>query len=239
MFRGLLAPKITVSFLFIKNKSMNKFHFLSFILWAVAIWGIWAFALNSNYLKSDGTPDFQALKSTSNDNRLNAEMRDALMDGLTKMDEKINQCDKKIHALGAWNVWSSATALPNLISTPISFPNIDGHCQWSYTTYTHPEWETPACYEEREIEAYNGNRYHGGWWPTINVCIQKPTYTTKESCEQANFERWYTQRWDNGCEVIWWIRTTQNCSNLQNETICNTKSWCSWTASPSIIGIWS
>jgi hypothetical protein len=23
------------------------------------------------------------------------------MDGLTKMDEKINQCDKKIHALGA------------------------------------------------------------------------------------------------------------------------------------------
>ena len=209
---------------------MNKFHFLSFLLWAVAIWGIWAFALNSNYLKSDGTPDFQKLKSTypENNNRLSAEMRDALMDGLTKMDEKINQCDKKIHALEAWNIWSN---------TPINRDD-HGHCQWSYTTYTHPEWETPACYDEREHHLHSAGR---DWWawPTINVCIQKPTYTTKESCEQANFERWYTQRWDNGCEVIWWIRTTQNCSNLQNETICHTKSWCSWTASPSIIGIWS
>ena len=203
----------------------------------VLVWFLiagWAIFAIQSYASSQGTlpseSEISKLKSTypENNNRLSAEMRDALMDGLTKMDEKINQCDKKIHALGAWNIWSN---------TPINRDD-HGHCQWSYTTYTHPEWETPACYDERERHLHPAGQ---DWWawPTINVCIQKPTYTTKESCEQANFERWYTQRWDNGCEVIWWIRTTQNCSNLQNETICNTKSWCSWTASPSIIGIWS
>ena len=203
---------------------MNKFHFLSFLLWAVAIWGIWAFALNSNYLKSDGTPDFQALKSTSNDNRLNAEMRDALMDGLMEMDEKINRLSKRIDAVWKIHSWI----------TPPTRLEINGHCQWSYTTYTYPEGETPACYDEEERHI---NRAGRDWWAwkTINVCIPKTTYTTKESCEQANFERWYTQRWDEGCEVIWWIRTTHNCSNLQNKYLCTTKSWCSWKTSTTTL----
>ena len=68
---------------------MRKFNFLSFLIGVIAVGGVGAFALTSQYLKSDGTPDFQKLKSTANENRLNAEMRDQLMDGLSKMQEKI------------------------------------------------------------------------------------------------------------------------------------------------------
>ena len=70
---------------------MKKFNFLSFLIGIIAVGGVGAFALTSQYLKSDGTPDFQKLKSTypENNNRLSAEMRDQLMDGLSKMQEKI------------------------------------------------------------------------------------------------------------------------------------------------------
>lgn len=68
---------------------MRKFNFLSFLIGVIAVGGVGAFALSSQYLKSDGTPNFQELKSTANKNRLNAEMRDQLMDGLSKMQEKI------------------------------------------------------------------------------------------------------------------------------------------------------
>ena len=68
---------------------MRKFNFLSFLIGVIAVGGVGAFALSSQYLKSDGTPNFQELKSTANENRLNAEMRDQLMDGLSKMQEKI------------------------------------------------------------------------------------------------------------------------------------------------------
>ena len=68
---------------------MRKFNFLSFLIGVIAVGGVGAFALSSQYLKSDGTPDFQKLKSTANENRLNAQMRDQLMDGLSKMQEKI------------------------------------------------------------------------------------------------------------------------------------------------------
>lgn len=49
--------------------------------WGVLVWGA------GQYLKSDGTPNFQKLKSTSNGNHLTAEMRDDLMDGLSKMQQ--------------------------------------------------------------------------------------------------------------------------------------------------------
>ncbi len=68
---------------------MKKFNFLSFLIGVIAVGGVGAFALTSQYLKSDGTPDFQKLKSTANENRLNAEMRDQLMDGLSKMQAQL------------------------------------------------------------------------------------------------------------------------------------------------------
>ena len=70
---------------------MRKFNFLSFLIGIIAVGGVGAFALTSQYLKSDGTPDFQKLKSTypENNNRLSAEMRDQLMDGLSKMQAQI------------------------------------------------------------------------------------------------------------------------------------------------------
>ncbi len=68
---------------------MRKFNFLSFLIGVIAVGGVGAFALSSKYLKSDGTPNFQELKSTRNSNQLNSEMRDQLMDGLSKMQEKI------------------------------------------------------------------------------------------------------------------------------------------------------
>ena len=46
------------------------------------VWG------TGKYLKTDWTPDFQKLKSTNNGNQLTAEMRDELMDGLSKMQQK-------------------------------------------------------------------------------------------------------------------------------------------------------
>ena len=78
---------------------MRKFNFLSFLIGIIAVGGVGAFALTSQYLKSDGTPDFQKLKSTANENRLNAEMRDQLMDGLSKMQEQVNSCEKKISVI--------------------------------------------------------------------------------------------------------------------------------------------
>ena len=45
------------------------------------VWG------TGKYLKTDWTPDFQKLKSTNNGNQLTAEMRDELMDGLSKMQQ--------------------------------------------------------------------------------------------------------------------------------------------------------
>lgn len=69
---------------------MKKFNFLSFLLGVIAIWGISVFALSSQYLKSDGTPDFQKLKSISNGNKLNAQMRDSLMDGLSILQQQSN-----------------------------------------------------------------------------------------------------------------------------------------------------
>ncbi len=78
---------------------MRKFNFLSFLIGVIAVGGVGAFALTSQYLKSDGTPDFQKLKSTANENRLNAQMRDQLMDGLSKMQEQVNSCEKKISVI--------------------------------------------------------------------------------------------------------------------------------------------
>lgn len=78
---------------------MRKFNFLSFLIGVIAVGGVGAFALTSQYLKSDETPDFQKLKSTANENRLNAEMRDQLMDGLSKMQEQVNSCEKKISVI--------------------------------------------------------------------------------------------------------------------------------------------
>ena len=45
------------------------------------VWG------TGKYLKTDWTPDFQKLKSTNNGSQLTAEMRDELMDGLSKMQQ--------------------------------------------------------------------------------------------------------------------------------------------------------
>ena len=74
---------------------MRKFNFLSFLIGVIAVGGVGAFALSSQYLKSDGTPNFQKLKSTANENRLNAEMRDQLWMDSQKCKSKLIPVKRK------------------------------------------------------------------------------------------------------------------------------------------------
>lgn len=187
---------------------MNKFNLLSFLLGAVAIWGIGVFALSSNYLKSDGTPNFEALKSTANDNRLNAQMRDSLMDGLTKINQKIT------------NIETRLSILEN--------KKENYSCKGTYTktSLTYPKWWTPKCYHEREITVGYGWRE-----AAIEklICTPKPEYTTMENCEKAWFD-WGVAK--NPCDgVIKWTpsTTTHSCKELWTQNACASETWCLWT----------
>ena len=71
------------SFIISKMKKSNVMYVLfGMMVVGLGSWGV--FAAN-NYLKPDGTPNFQELKSTKNGNKLTAEMWDNLMDWLSKV----------------------------------------------------------------------------------------------------------------------------------------------------------
>lgn len=65
-----------------KKQMLGAGIFILTLCCGLLVWG------TGKYLKTDWTPDFQKLKSTNNGNQLTAEMRDELMDGLSKMQQK-------------------------------------------------------------------------------------------------------------------------------------------------------
>ena len=73
------------------------------------VWG------TGKYLKTDWTPDFQKLKSTNNGSQLTAEMRDELMDGLSKMQQGQGSSNQK-HT--KWDIPKGAIMAFNLSSCP-------------------------------------------------------------------------------------------------------------------------
>ena len=193
---------------------MNKFHFLSFLLWAVAIWGIWAFAFSSKtYILNK--QNFQSLKAAKHDYRLTDKMRDELLDKLTIQQ---NEIDEKLYTLTAGNKQSDI--------------QVKFSCKGSYTTRTslYPDGKTPACYEEREIRVHNGNSYHGGWWPSRTICIARSIYTTQESCKKAWFDRGVANQHGGDCDITpaRVQQTTHSCETFKDQNSCSAQNWCRW-----------
>lgn len=107
---------------------MNKGNLFSFFLGVatIGLLGRGVFAATTSYLKTDGTPDFQKLKSTSNNNQLNSQMRNDLMDGLSKLQTQQNSI------IPAWAVMAF-----NLASCPAGwtrFTDADGRFIMGYPT---------------------------------------------------------------------------------------------------------
>ena len=76
------------------------------------VWG------TGKYLKTDWTPDFQKLKSTNNGNQLTAEMRDELMDGLSKMQQGQGSSQKFDPKHAEWDIPKGAIMAFNLSFCP-------------------------------------------------------------------------------------------------------------------------
>lgn len=76
------------------------------------VWG------TGKYLKTDWTPDFQKLKSTNNGNQLTAEMRDELMDGLSKMQQGQGSSQTFNQEHTKWGIPKGAIMAFNLSSCP-------------------------------------------------------------------------------------------------------------------------
>lgn len=76
------------------------------------VWG------TGKYLKTDWTPDFQKLKSTNNGNQLTAEMRDELMDGLSKMQQGQGSSQKFDPKHPEWDIPKGAIMAFNLSFCP-------------------------------------------------------------------------------------------------------------------------
>ena len=76
------------------------------------VWG------TGKYLKTDWTPDFQKLKSTNNGNQLTAEMRDELMDGLSKMQQGQGSSQKFDPEHAEWDIPKGAIMAFNLSFCP-------------------------------------------------------------------------------------------------------------------------
>ena len=64
-----------------KKQMLSAGIFILTLCCGLLVWG------TGKYFKADWTPDFQKLKSTNNGNQLTAEMRDDLMDGLSKIQQ--------------------------------------------------------------------------------------------------------------------------------------------------------
>lgn len=115
-------------------------------------WGV--FAAN-NYLKPDGTPNFQELKSTKNGNKLTAEMWDNLMDGLSKMQQ---------------NWASNTTPWLEIPKGAVMAFNLETCPQW---------WKRFAAADGRFIMGTQGGNSYNGYWPMKNVGAQWGTASIK------------------------------------------------------------
>ena len=86
--------------------------FMLTICCGLLVWG------TGKYLKTDWTPDFQKLKSTNNGNQLTAEMRDELMDGLSKMQQGQGSSQTFNQEHTKWDIPKGAIMAFNLSSCP-------------------------------------------------------------------------------------------------------------------------
>ena len=112
------------------------------------VWG------TGKYLKTDWTPDFQKLKSTNNGNQLTAEMRDELMDGLSKMQQGQGSSQTFNQEHTKWGIPKGAIMAFNLSSCP----------EW---------WSRFAEADDRFIMGSNSNIRGKGGKSEINITISQ------------------------------------------------------------------
>ena len=112
------------------------------------VWG------TGKYLKTDWTPDFQKLKSTNNGNQLTAEMRDELMDGLSKMQQGQGSSQTFDPKHAKWDIPKGAIMAFNLSSCP----------EW---------WSRFAEADDRFIMGSNSNIKGKGGKSEINITISQ------------------------------------------------------------------
>lgn len=112
------------------------------------VWG------TGKYLKTDWTPDFQKLKSTNNGSQLTAEMRDELMDGLSKMQQGQGSSQTFNQKHTKWDIPKGAIMAFNLSSCP----------EW---------WSRFAEADGRFIMGSNSNIKGKGGKSEINITISQ------------------------------------------------------------------
>ena len=95
-----------------KKQMLGAGIFILTLCCGLLVWG------TGKYLKTDWTPDFQKLKSTNNGNQLTAEMRDELMDGLSKMQQGQGSSQAFDPKYAKWDIPKGAIMAFNLSSCP-------------------------------------------------------------------------------------------------------------------------
>ena len=95
-----------------KKQMLGAGIFILTLCCGLLVWG------TGKYLKTDWTPDFQKLKSTNNGNQLTAEMRDELMDGLSKMQQGQGSSQTFNQEHTKWDIPKGAIMAFNLSSCP-------------------------------------------------------------------------------------------------------------------------
>lgn len=122
--------------------------FMLTICCGLLVWG------TGKYLKTDWTPDFQKLKSTNNGSQLTAEMRDELMDGLSKMQQGQGSSQTFDPKPAKWDIPKGAIMAFNLSSCP----------EW---------WSRFAEADDRFIMGSNSNIKGKGGKSEINITISQ------------------------------------------------------------------
>lgn len=122
--------------------------FMLTICCGLLVWG------TGKYLKTDWTPDFQKLKSTNNGSQLTAEMRDELMDGLSKMQQGQGSSQTFDPKHAKWDIPKGAIMAFNLSSCP----------EW---------WSRFAEADDRFIMGSNSNIKGKGGKSEINITISQ------------------------------------------------------------------
>ena len=162
-----------------KKQMLGAGIFILTLCCGLLVWG------TGKYLKTDWTPDFQKLKSTNNGNQLTAEMRDELMDGLSKMQQGQGSSQTFDPKHAEWDIPKGAIMAFNLSFCP----------EW---------WSRFAEADDRFIMGSNSNIKGKGGKSEINITIsQLPphyfyiTHGSKwNSWLDENPERTVASMWD-------------------------------------------
>ena len=131
-----------------KKQMLGAGIFILTLCCGLLVWG------TGKYLKTDWTPDFQKLKSTNNGSQLTAEMRDELMDGLSKMQQGQGSSQTFNQKHAEWDIPKGAIMAFNLSSCP----------EW---------WSRFAEADDRFIMGSNSNIKGKGGKSEINITISQ------------------------------------------------------------------